>query len=286
MGPDDRSTAPDRAFRLLGDPTRVEILRQVWAESPPPVSFTDLREAVGNPDSGRFNYHLDKLVGAFLSKGESGYTLTQAGREVVRAVLAGSLTENPLLEPESFGAHCLDCGGPLVAKYDEYAIIECASCGETVMWNEFPPAGVADRDVTAFAAAFDRWTQHRFRLALDGICPNCACDVTTTVPQAHGESNTELASQHRCENCEYEARVPLFGHVLQHPAVISFYYEDGVDVTDLAYWELRELTAGYTAEITSTDPWRCAVTIQRDARSLQLTLDEELDVQGVTPPDR
>jgi hypothetical protein len=93
MDADSDELSPDEAFWLLGDQMRTAILHAVWESSEEPITFTEIRDRIGRPDSGKFNYHLDKLVGQFLSKGEGGYTLTQAGRDVVRAVMAGTLTQ-------------------------------------------------------------------------------------------------------------------------------------------------------------------------------------------------
>jgi hypothetical protein len=68
MGTDERPVDPERAFRLLSDETRVGILRGLWEASNDAVSFSELRERVGTPDSGQFNYHLGKLREHFVSK--------------------------------------------------------------------------------------------------------------------------------------------------------------------------------------------------------------------------
>lgn len=59
------------AFALLGDETRVAMIEALVDESRtsldnPRLSVSDLRERIGRPDSGQFNYHLDKLVGHFV----------------------------------------------------------------------------------------------------------------------------------------------------------------------------------------------------------------------------
>lgn len=192
MSTDEGGLSPDEAFRLLGDETRLAILRAVW-DSDGPVSFSAIGERVGRPDSGQFNYHINRLRGPFLSQRDGGYRLTQAGREVVRAVLAGTITERPETGPASIDAPCAACGGRLVVRYDEYATIECADCGATAMWNEFPPAGLDGRTPAEVATAFDRWTQRRFRLAMDGICPNCAAETTTTLvaPGVDGDDRSD-----------------------------------------------------------------------------------------------
>ncbi|WP_152040388.1 DUF7351 domain-containing protein [Salinigranum salinum] len=281
MESDEEGLSPDEAFWLLGDQMRTAILRAVWESAEETNTFSEIRERVGSPDSGKFNYHLNKLVGHFLSKSEEGYRLTQAGREVVRAVMAGSITQHAEIGPAPIDAQCTDCGGTLVVRYDEYGVIECEECGAVVMWNEFPPAGLDGRSPEGFASVFDRWTRSRFGLAMDGICPNCACEMTMDVLNQGTEGADDVATIHRCENCKYEARVPLFGHVVSHPATISFFYDGGVDVTELPYWRMRALAREFSEEVISKDPWTARITIRSDGHALELTLDERMDVVGV-----
>lgn len=272
---------PKDAFALLSDETRVAILHAVWDATETPIAFSAIREEVGGPDSGHFNYHIDQLRGHYLDRTDGGYDLTQAGREVVRAVLAGTLTEQPEVEPASIDAECTDCGQGLVARYDEYGHVECPDCGVTVMWNEFPPAGLEGRDAAELARALDRWTQRRFHLAMDGVCPSCAAPVETTragPPELDGE---DIASLHRCSNCRYEARVPLFGHVLEHPALISFLYDRGIDITTQPFWRLREIARNFEQTVLTEEPWRVALEVRAEGESLVLRLDERFDVIDV-----
>lgn len=190
MGSDEHSLPPDEAFWLLGDKTRVAILQAVWDTPTDIATFSEIRNSVGNPDSGQFNYHLNKLKGHYLIQEEDGYRLTQAGRELIRAALAGTITTQPETTPTRINAICTECGGELVGLYDEYGIIECADCETTVMWNEFPPAGLEGRTPEEFASTFDRWTVSRFRLAMDGVCPNCAAEMSCTLLNSETEEDT------------------------------------------------------------------------------------------------
>lgn len=278
MGSAETGASPDRAFWLLGDETRMAIINGVWESPDDTVSFTELRARVGNPDSGQFNYHINKLTGHYLGKTDEGYSLTQAGREVIRAVLAGIFTEQPATSPSRIDAGCVECGSALIARFDEYGIVECPDCGSTVMWNEFPPAGLTGRTTEAFARAFDRWVQTRFTLAMDGICPNCASQMTAEIHESGDGDDDELYTQHRCQSCKYEARIPVFGHAIRHPAVISFYHEAGVDVTRMPYWELQRLARGFTQEVLDRDPWAARLTIEADGRQIRLALDEQCDI--------
>lgn len=273
---------PDQAFWLLSDPMRMDILRTV-AKSDGSISFSEIRTAVGNPDGGRFNYHVDNLRGHFLERGDDGYRLTQSGREVVRAVLAGSITDVSAMKAGEIDGECVECGALLLASYDDYGQVECGDCGTAVMWNEFPPAGLTDRDVTAFSRAFDRWTQHRFRLA-EGICPSCATRMTTDgIDVSSGDA--PATTTHRCSNCGYEARIPLFGHAIQHPAVISFYYEAGIDVTTMPYWDLLQLLDSRTENEISSDPQCVRLAFSEGGRELSLTIDESLGVTDIVVSD-
>jgi hypothetical protein len=281
MESDAEGLSPDRAFWLLGDQMRIAILQTVWESSEEPITFSKIREQIGSPDSGKFNYHLNKLVGHFLSKSDGGYSLTQAGREVVRAVMAGTITQHAETGPVPIDAQCADCGGTLVARYDEYGIIECEDCEKLVMWNEFPPAALDTRSPDEFADVFDRWTQVRFGLAMDGICPNCACEMRMEILNSATERATGIATMHHCENCKYEARVPLFGHVVSHPATISFFYERGVDVTEMPYWQMRSLTREFTEEVIAQNPWTAKISMRSEGDTLMLTLDKQMNVVDV-----
>lgn len=282
MGEGSDSVSPDEAFWLLGEETRLGILRAVWEAESDAVPFTEIRDRVGNPDSGAFNYHLDKLRGLFLARTDDGYELSQAGLEVVRAIMAGVLTDQPELAPGAIDGSCVHCGGGLVAEYDRYGKVKCGGCGELVMWNEFPPAGLGGRSVTEFADAFDRWTQHRFRLAMDRVCPNCASGMEVRRVSDSADGEVSIAGQFRCGTCKYEARVPLFGFVIGLPAVVAFFYEDGIDVTSLPYWRVRELADAFREEVVSEDPWLAEVTVVNDDRELVVRIDEAFDAVDVS----
>jgi len=76
--------APSDALAVLGEETRVRILR-VLAETGEPMSFSELRRAVGVEDAGRFNYHLSRVCEHFVREVGSGYELDSAGAQLVTA---------------------------------------------------------------------------------------------------------------------------------------------------------------------------------------------------------
>lgn len=76
------TTSPDEAFSALCDGTRPSIL-QALGEAHDPLSFSDLRERAGSPESSRFNYYLGKLTDHFVAKRDDGYELRRAGAHTI-----------------------------------------------------------------------------------------------------------------------------------------------------------------------------------------------------------
>lgn len=270
-GDPESGLTPAAAFALLGEPTRFAIVRAVWEAPTDPVSFSGIRDRVGTEDTGRFNYHLGKLRGHFLRKVEGGYELRQAGIEVVRAVLAGVINETPTREPVAFGAACPDCDGDLEVSYDGHGTVACADCGTVWMHNEFPPAGLADRDAPALARALDRWTRHRSLLAFDGVCPSCASETNLEVE----ETGSGPFAERICGHCEHASRAPLWALVVQDPTVAGFLHRNGVVVRDRPFWELAALDLE-----TARDEDRFVLRFHGDSdgETLRVGLDADLRV--------
>jgi DNA-binding transcriptional ArsR family regulator len=268
---------PAAAFALLGEPTRLAIVRAIWEAPDDVVTFSEIRDRVGTEDTGRFNYHLGKLRGDFVRKVEgdersaAGYELRQAGLEVVRAVLAGVINEAPVREPTAFGAACPDCSGGLEVSYDGHGTVACSDCGTVWMHNEFPPAGLAGRDAQGLARALDRWTRHRSLLAFDGVCPSCASE---TVLAVEGTSSGPFAER-VCEHCEHASRAPLWAFVVHHPDVVGFLHANGVEVRDRPFWELAALDVETTR---GEDGF--VLRFRVDGETLRVVLDADLRIVG------
>lgn len=61
--------------------------------------------------------------------------------------------------------------------------------------------------------------------------------------------------------------------VLYHPAVVSFFHERGVDVTERPLWELDFVSDPSRTSIRGEDPWRIGVTIACDGEEMELLMD-------------
>jgi len=113
----EETETPSDALGVLSDPTRVSILRTL-AEAGEPLSFSELRRAVGVSDGGRFNYHLSLVCEHFAREVEDGYELDDAGARLVTAAdveIAGNEAREAV-EPDP-ETPCPVCGEPECGKF-------------------------------------------------------------------------------------------------------------------------------------------------------------------------
>lgn len=300
------SFPPDEAFRLLGNETRIEIMR-VLGKARGPMSFTELRTTVGIRQGGQFNYHLDKLVGHFVEKTDEGYALRTAGRRVVEAVLSGAVTEAPVLEPAIIPYECLLCGAPIKLSYRAGRVeLYCTECpgqyAPSVKDREsrfreeagvlggypLPPAAIADRSRMEVLAAASLW-QHTALLAdANGMCPACGArvDRTVTVCESHDRSDglcPSCAKRHaiqvsgECRNCPHAYAGMAVNYLATTLPLRRFIADQGIDPIVEGYrwgWDYEE-------EVLATDPLRARLTFACEGARITVTVDENLEFTAI-----
>ena len=289
--------SPAEAFAVVGNETRLEILEALW-EADRPAAFSDLRRRVGMRDSAQFNYHLDKLVGQFVRKvdeGErtegsrgsadgrsaGGYEFRQAGRAVIRSVLAGTLNQSPELDPFPVEGTCVDCGNGLQARYEEEHLhIECPACGRPHGGYPFPPGGLEDRTREEVLDAFNQRARHLSCLSKDGVCPECNGRMETSVRYAdEGDAmGLDIRVDYECVRCNLTTSSSTGLALLDDAEVVSFYRDHGVDLNDVPFWTLDWCVTDEHTEVVSEEPWRLRVTVALDDEVLVATLDGDLAV--------
>jgi len=303
-GPDDGGLSPDEAFGLLANETRMSILRTLW-DADEALPFSRLLERAGADDSGNFNYHLDRLVGHFVTQVDDGYVLREAGKSVIRTVISGVFTADAYHEPVEVDERCPYCGSPAEFSYrDERIVVRCSGCDGVVDGDEFPlgtymsypfpPAGLEDRSPEEVIEAAHSLYDGKIIPMMGGVCPECAgqtsvdVDVCPDHRRIDGElcpdcdSRYKVWSEYYCTTCGYRRRSALWFKLLNHSAVVSFFHEHG----DLdAFIPLRKLTwenARYIADISETvvsdEPLEVRVDIPFEGRTLQVTVDDDLEV--------
>lgn len=284
----DRLTS-EEVLSMVGNEIRSSILRALWTSPDEWVSFSELRRRAGSPDSGQFNYHLNELLGTLVERTDEGYRPTHTGTQVLHAVIGGTTDDAPTLDTFALDDACPYCDGGLEASYDgENAVVRCGTCGKIQLKEAVPPTAFAERTPEETVRAFDRWVLARSLLMVEGICPNCAGKPETTLFQtrtARNGSLNYLRARHACGNCGYDCDVPIWLHVLltRHPAVVSFYYDRGVDLGQAPVWELTSYGKGASVTLESEAPLGIGVEFTFDGDTLRLTLDDDLTIVEATP---
>jgi DNA-binding transcriptional ArsR family regulator len=307
--PTNRSDAADPGdgadtFAALSDETRVGILRALWEASGHRASFSELREAVGARDSGRFNYHLDKLVGDFVARTDDGYRLRRAGVHVVGTLIAGTYDQEAVIDDTPYPEPCPECGGDTRFTYDgETAAVECVDDGLTLVQAPAPPSVFVDADPDAIDEAVEAYVESMVSDFRAGFCLYCRSPVESTLrPMADladdaSEVSEDIrhmpATYHQCPTCGESVHGNPGIELASHPAVVSFFHDHGVDVRERSVLDLLAVT-DEDGVVEGTDPTRARIRYtvgdaehaDDDGAELVLLVDESLDVLDVTRSDR
>ena len=268
----------ENAFAALGNDHRVDILRTlvVAVESEEPgLAFTDLYDRLEIDSTSQFSYHLDRLTEEFVREVDGKYRPTSAGERVVRAIRSGMYTEAPSFESVTVDGPCPACESTtLRAAYDDpHLQVACTDCGATVVTYDLLPAEVEGRDAMETLRACNRRVLRGYETAIAGSCPTCngATDVTIET----GPEDDDYACVAECSQCALRlfapVELPLFGH----PAVIAFYWEHGVDVTELPLWQLAAYIGDADRRVCESDPLALELQLHRDGASITARIDAD-----------
>ncbi|MFC3957472.1 helix-turn-helix domain-containing protein [Halovivax cerinus] len=302
---------PAEAFTTLGNETRLDVLRALW-EADEAMRYTSLRREVAPDDRGNFGYHLSKLTGHFVQKSNDGYELRLAGEQVVRAVIAGTITANPSLPSQTVDDECTFCGAPVEFQYDDETItVSCTDCeglvgGDlprgTFIHYEFPPGGLAGRDAAEIVDAAHVFYDAKVIPMLRGICPICAGQIESTIEHCEDhdaidgelcvacETRNETWAVLRCERCYYTRRVIVWFAALTHPGVISFYYDHGIDESIPVWklpWERLQIDRHVDVDVIEREPYLFDISIRIDDDTLSVRMGGDLTVRTIErePPE-
>jgi len=289
-----QQASPDEVFAALSNDTRVGILQALQAADSHEAAFSTLREAVGVEDPGQFNYHLGELTGRFVRKTETGYRLTQAGKQMAGALASGAYTMEGRFDPLTLDAPCQACGGTQTLAYEDEAVrIECESCPATTAFA-VPPAVFAECDREEIPTIASRYLRATMDLQYNGFCSYCnsrvqqtvaalsALELPDRVPEGALDDVVEDPAstpwvQFDCHRCGATASANLAGVLLSHPAVAGFYYRHGIDVSERPVWSFPPVDS-LELDVPSHDPLRASVTYREGDDECQIVVDERLQV--------
>ncbi|WP_439026496.1 ArsR/SmtB family transcription factor [Haloarchaeobius sp. DT45] len=281
-------------LRPLASDVRLRIVRALVASPGKTLSYSELHRASGIKDSGQFSYHLRQLLDRFVTQTDDGYRLRYSAVALYQALLAGTaLGEN---EPRTISTEspCPACDGLLEATYsDDMLRISCPDCQHFVHHVPFLPGGAEGKSDADLLRTFDHQTRSMIAAAVAGICPYCGGSMGHEfVEQPAGEDEVgddpEKAHKrrvhcgnpvhYRCERCFGELRTGVGETLLDEPAVVSFYYDHGIDVQAVPSWELAFCVEHDAVTTRSTDPYEFEVSMVLGDERLRVTVDESLAV--------
>lgn len=276
--------SPSEAFSLVANDTRFDILQALWDaanDGADPVAFTSLRERAVVRDSGQFNYHLDQLTPRFVRHVEDGYELTFAGEQVIGAAVSGVYTEAEAheVEPIPVGT-CQECGGTIEGGYQRgHITVECVDCDAVFTNLPAPPVLAASYTADALPQVFSRRLLTAVTTLNRGFCELCGGRIERELAESWLDRDEQdpLGIRYECQACGRTVHAVVGAALLDHPAVVSFLFEHGVDLRETPIWALDWL---YNPETTlvSEESRRFDVAFSLDDDELQLTLDEKLNV--------
>lgn len=294
---DGSAQPPDSVFGLLGDETRLDILQTLWERYDPEatdnaVTFSELFDRVDVTDTGNFNYHLGRLTEQFVRRTDEGYELASPGLKIVRAVVAGGVTGDPVLASSPVDATCERCGGRMAISYEDGTTwARCTACegywprrGGELFGFSLPPAGLRDRAPDEILDATIVYSIHRFETMTQGVCPECGGRVSATLSVCADhdpddgvcpacESSFAGVVRLVCATCKFAWRCPSYAVVSHHPALVSFYYDHGVKHVP-ATWAAIIRGLRWHETVVSTDPALIRLTVRRDGDRVRFLLDE------------
>lgn len=265
------------AFSRVSNSTRLAIIRelaQARSESPrePEIPFSVLRERVGEPDSGTFNYHINQLRDVFIEKQNDGYVLTPEGRRFAAIVAAGGMTANPTEYPHELDDNCPVCAEPLVFDYQNGRL--GAWCPNDHGWRTRVPrsfvAGQTVEDAMTLLAKFV-WGQVNF--ARDGYCPSCFNRMDCIVNEYGETGESVLRFEAVCDRCGEFFELPVDLLLAYHPSVVAVYLPEDPEYQHRHPWELRSITRPETT-IADRNPILAEVTFEKDNETVVFSVGE------------
>jgi hypothetical protein len=296
MTADGERTVSETAFTLLGHEIRLDILRAFFDRYAPidpdstsavrsqrTLSYAELMAATDMEDSGKFNYHLDKLRGVYVEEVDEGYVPTASAISLYDAVVANQPTETASVDL-AIETACPNCGSELRGRYEqEFLTVDCPAC--ELFWGatyRFPKNGLVVREGRGvFEALYDRMMYH-VGLARTGQCPSCAGVTNVTMPRERLDAESTPTVEMTCGTCSWLATVDVVSALQFEPRVTGALLEIGIPVREAGGMRSTEhVLPDVTGHISSDDPFRATITVPHDGAVADITVDDTLDVHSV-----
>jgi len=297
--------AVDELLALLGNETRMAIMRTLWAEFEfadyvterrDGHTFSELLEATGVTDSGNFNYHLGELAGVLVADREDGYVLTPLGYNLMQSIDRYDSFAYTTFDERVAADPCPYCGGDLVVAYRrEIVSVRCRDCGGLASDGDFtfvevPAIGTGE---PATAELLDAATLAMFakvRSSRHGVCWDCRAPMDRSLDccedhasEANGvcevcDRRYAVVVDADCPTCGESGRGPALEYAVVSPSVAAFFESVGAGPEQVGPWRYRLAALGAATErVESTDPVTVDLSLERDGRTHRVTVENRQD---------
>lgn len=266
-------------FELLSHPDRLSILRTLLnvsrSEGKRSVRFTDLRDRSAIDDNGRFNYHLDRLVGVLVTQTDDGYRLSDFGHRVLAPIVARSFNDSTRPDKIDSPGRCYRCGADLsVVAEDNVLRIVCEE-GHVTNHGLLGYPNVIDAPPEAALEALALLNLHGIELAVNGVCPTCHGQVDGSITKS--ESADTYLYKAPCENCGNQFATSIGGRIIVDRDAANFLHDHGRDPRQTPPWAFQFVRMG-AERFVSENPLRLAVDISEGSEQLTITVGQNGDI--------
>lgn len=248
------------------------------------VPFSELAAATGVDDERHLREQLDEMDGRFLFEREDGYRLGYAGKKLHEALLGVDGGADPGPMSSETDHDCPICGAAVTATYrDEELRYECPD--HEVVTVPVPPAAAAKSDVERLDRLVDVRPRRRLEMAREGCCWNCWGEVHAEYPVEPPEPDAFTGDvpslvHFGCEDCGTEFGVLLSQCLSVDPAVVSFCYDAGVDLSTVPFVAVESVLS---VDAVETADEGVRATVRADDETETFRLDEAARVSEVAP---
>ena len=242
------------------------------------LSFNELRDRVGGPDSGQFNYHLEQLQGPYVWHADGEYGLTLAGERVVGAIRSGTNDVDAERGPFDIDATDPLTGEPLAVEWRNGFLVvrgveEPVRDAGFLYREAVPPGMLSERDVESALAFSFRVSNNRYSMFMSGVCPLCYGPADRRIEPATAGDGTGRRFRGVCTRCGHRKRGPLGVRVVHEPVVVSFFHDHGTGVRTEPYWDLEFLWDDAVLEEGAGSSAAYRLTVEAGEDRLALTVD-------------
>ena len=298
----DEDPPVEELFGLLGNETRMRIVRALWTEfdfsayvteSREGTPFATLRERTGVGDSGNFNYHLGQLSGILVEDREDGYVLTPLGYNLMRAIERYATFEYDTVDEQVLDDPCPFCGGDLIADYRREILgVRCRDCpGLAVDGNftfvQLPATGARHLSIPELLDAATLAMFSKITASFHGVCWECRAPMEHTfeVCEEHEPGPEGICDvcdlryrtliRAACSNCGTSGRGPILEYAIVSSAVRTLFSDAGFGPEQVGPWNYRLTAFESVADTTvETDPVAVKIAFELDGRTEYVRVED------------